>query len=1216
MKILFGVFVLVLLSFTLVVAEEEFGEEVEGTFDFEWEEMGGEEQGDSLGLWNAEVLDQTPPTVPAIALEQASDARVRLFLKIYPLSFESRIEEYQIHNIWVEPILTGVGVADVEYRKIDFDQYKKKNSGTLKKYIDGERELEDLISGVKQLGIATVNLERLGDDRQLRITDIDEAAEEACLDESNTSEEFFQNIPDEIELEFRVVIDFFAKKVDGSYLTPEEFYGGQIPDVQVSEIEETVKKEVQKMIDSYVDANPGKSPPINDVNRWEKEVRARLQGTLFNQKYPLRDVTYIKTKILIDKTNIRVTPEKLREQICGTIKLREDIQNVLKEVQKIEGYAKNVCLYSMMGATVNLLFLDNPCNSLDMVSLGCDWIFCPSTDSEGKDLCNGVNPFSSLLASTAMCWKMERFFNKELTAVKPKVEIKMPEAEPIPLASPAVGTKYTCTAKDDKKAGFLFPHYACISGITGHLEVIDLMIGKYQECLINARYGGVSIGVCDKIRSYYLCDRIFGSVLTMFQAKGTQGLWGNFLSKAVDKVVSAVLPNSPRQVKGEYNERVKEIGYIGSQMVDKYKNVPFLQLFVEKDKFMVSKVCNAFVDGEMFNLNDLKGNMLEIELPDSFYVLTDKKEWDFNDDMSVNEFSYDVFYQIYSGKGEKYSWDSFEVYLRGVTLPNEEGAGGGIPCTIVAGKGQVPAGELAQDNVFRVSECNANTQCLRFRGKEHCSNIRVPLSPDKETLDPFGLFSMMGDDVMSGREKGVGNGVPDFWEALYGVTSMTSDDDGDGYCAAQEFICPGNGPLKFDEHLWEPGSLNEEECRSCGDALKLIEARKNAASGITTREDGEKNPLVIPKNSGTTEIEDFEPPEVGESLPSYEDFIGPELGPGPYMGELFGEIYDFKIEEGVTWMDSDGDTSTAEWVEYQGYLWQVDEDGFLHPYEVLNSGVYELTNCNEECPDEFCICKALCCIGEYGSTVAKYETCGGRSDERYLGNVLEINQYNLESPERQAYLQKIFFIANKYNVPKLLSWGLVLQESNLMHCCSDHTKTGGTNCVSNYNTETCHPEFILESYDGSSLGIMQINKNAHPSCYNTTNYDNRSSHSICRVEECRNTNAYNIDCNIAAGMNLLKREYGRFENGCKFSEKYISLVNNPSGQSEYVTFWNGCNQCQNSAGQRSYSDYCGWDASLRAYNGWACRDNIEKDYVEKVIDKVIDLKGVSGGGSD
>ncbi|MFH1839822.1 MAG: hypothetical protein ABH849_01595, partial [Nanoarchaeota archaeon] len=812
MKLIFGIFVLVLLSFSFVAAEEEFSEEVEGAFDFEWEEMGGEEHEDSLGLWNAEVLDQTPPTVPAIALEQASDARVRLFLKIYPLSFESRIEEYQIKQIWVEPILTGVGVADVEYRKIDIDQYKKKNSGTLNEYINETEEWEQLMSGVKQLGIATVNLERLGDDRQLRITDIDEAAEEACLDDSNTSEEFFQNIPDEIELEFRVVIDFFAKKVDGSYLTPEEFYGGQIPDVQVSEIEETVKRMVQESIMKYKDANAGKIPPPKEVEQWEKDVRTLLQTDLFNQKYPLRDVTYIKTKILIDKTNIRVTPEKLREQICGTIKLREDIQNVLKEVQKIEGYAKNVCLYSMMGATVNLLFLDNPCNSLDMVSLGCDWIFCPSTDSEGKDLCNGVNPFSSLLASTAMCWKMESFFNKELTAVDLKEElkkakidnIKMPEAEPIPLSSPLVGTKYTCTAKDDKKAGFPFPHYACISGITGHLEVIDLMVGKYQECLINARYGGVSIGVCDKIRSYYLCDRIFGSVLTMFQAKGTQGLWGNFLSKAVDKVVSAVLPDSPRQAGKDYNARVEEISSIGSQMVDKYKNVPFLQLFVEKDKFMVSKVCNAFVDGEMFNLNDLKGNMLEIELPDSFYVLTDKKEWDFNDDMSVNSFSYDVFYQIYSGKGEKYSWDSFEVYLRGVTLPNEEGAGGGIPCAIVAGKGQVPAGEMAQDNVFKVSECNANTQCLRFRGKEHCGNIRIPLSPDKETLDPFGLFSMTGDDVMSGREKGVGNGVPDFWEALYGVTSMTSDDDGDGYCAAQEFICPGNGPLKFDEHLWEP----------------------------------------------------------------------------------------------------------------------------------------------------------------------------------------------------------------------------------------------------------------------------------------------------------------------------------------------------------------------------------------------------------------------------
>lgn len=232
-------------------------------------------------------------------------------------------------------------------------------------------------------------------------------------------------------------------------------------------------------------------------------------------------------------------------------------------------------------------------------------------------------------------------------------------------------------------------------------------------------------------------------------------------------------------------------------------------------------------------------------------------------------------------------------------------------------------------------------------------------------------------------------------------------------------------------------------------------------------------------------------------------------------------------------------------------------------------------------------------------------------DSLFGSNVLESDYLKRYSEQKKAYLDKAFFIANKYDVPKLLVWSLIAQESDIKHCCSNKDGVHGDDCSPDYDEENCDPELILKSYDDSSLGIMQINKRVHSDCFSKS-YSDRSSTSICKVEECRGTNAYNLDCNIAAGLKLLNNKYKEFETGCKNSALYKSLVDNPSEQSKYSTFWNACNNCKASNGV-AYNEYVGWDASLRSYNGWACRDNIEANYVQDVRRRANTFIGVTNG---
>lgn len=141
---------------------------------------------------------------------------------------------------------------------------------------------------------------------------------------------------------------------------------------------------------------------------------------------------------------------------------------------------------------------------------------------------------------------------------------------------------------------------------------------------------------------------------------------------------------------------------------------------------------------------------------------------------------------------------------------------------------------------------------------------------------------------------------------------------------------------------------------------------------------------------------------------------------------------------------------------------------------------------------------------------------------------------------------------------------LALQESDAQHC-----KDG---------SESCSKDKV--KFSGSSLGIMQINVKppfGHPEWLNDAS-------SICK--DTIGKTAYDIDCNIILGIKMLKEKYDQFKNG-------------PPGNLEVY--------CPNSGATRPYFEkykgYRGWNAAIRAYNGWGCLQGSNPNFVEEVNKK-------------
>jgi len=152
---------------------------------------------------------------------------------------------------------------------------------------------------------------------------------------------------------------------------------------------------------------------------------------------------------------------------------------------------------------------------------------------------------------------------------------------------------------------------------------------------------------------------------------------------------------------------------------------------------------------------------------------------------------------------------------------------------------------------------------------------------------------------------------------------------------------------------------------------------------------------------------------------------------------------------------------------------------------------------------------------------------------------------------------------------------LVSVESSRFRHCGDGTLF----CITDtsYNSVLCS---LPLSDERSSCGVMQININSNiPKRLEWRQGTNDYG--------CGGKGAYDLNCNIRLGIGLLIQNYNDWRNG------------------------NADPSCDTEPYRTKYTNYRGWRAAIRAYNGWGCPANypggIEAatNYVENVIGRNV-----------
>jgi len=194
-------------------------------------------------------------------------------------------------------------------------------------------------------------------------------------------------------------------------------------------------------------------------------------------------------------------------------------------------------------------------------------------------------------------------------------------------------------------------------------------------------------------------------------------------------------------------------------------------------------------------------------------------------------------------------------------------------------------------------------------------------------------------------------------------------------------------------------------------------------------------------------------------------------------------------------------------------------------------------------------------------------------------------------------------------------------ESKWRHCCKDAGRTSASSCIES-GEKSCPENKILKSYDGSSIGIMQIQYYIPKDP--TRQIKLRNELDTLARQHCgtdgtgRQLTVFDYDCNVKIGIARLEEKLRNYGNGCRTDccEKLQSNkppYKNPGGT------------------PKRYSEYRSIEAALRGYNGFGgydrqrgtCTDG-DLGYVEKVLEvsdkmegcKVIDntMREVTGKG--
>ena len=239
----------------------------------------------------------------------------------------------------------------------------------------------------------------------------------------------------------------------------------------------------------------------------------------------------------------------------------------------------------------------------------------------------------------------------------------------------------------------------CLSGIYASLQNINSMLQAYQSCMQESLDSGKTVGICDEVRSVYLCDFVWKEAAPIIE---------NVIPGIISKVLGAAGGEyAPQNFMANYNSFTNSITYFTTQ----YAKTAFNAFSIRSTANVGTEICKNAFSLNYPNSAELLGSLTAPESPSQFYAYFDEISYSTVTYPATSQ--YKVYYHIYAGedKGVTYS-----IYL----MDNPESGGFNVPFSVPIDYGYLPKGQSLSQTKDMLQPAGYRQLCVEIDLQREC----------------------------------------------------------------------------------------------------------------------------------------------------------------------------------------------------------------------------------------------------------------------------------------------------------------------------------------------------------------------------------------------------------------------------------------------------------------------------------------------------------------
>lgn len=254
------------------------------------------------------------------------------------------------------------------------------------------------------------------------------------------------------------------------------------------------------------------------------------------------------------------------------------------------------------------------------------------------------------------------------------------------------------------EGGVLVP--VCLTGIHAGLDNLVTILKASRDCLQASLDNGTEVGICDEIKSIYLCEFFWKEITP-------------FLKAGVPAIVSSI--TGKNKGGGEYltfNDAWDKSSKSLQYFTNSYGLNAFKAFRARTTTEVGSDICQAFIS-QRYPTSAFLDELVEPESPSQFYA--NFEEISLTSATIPARSQYKVYYHIYSGKDEGVN---YYIYLKrtpgtSVYLQTE---------TVYVASGFIAKGEYIDKTPDILAPSGMQELCVRINFKEECGFGKVTTS--------------------------------------------------------------------------------------------------------------------------------------------------------------------------------------------------------------------------------------------------------------------------------------------------------------------------------------------------------------------------------------------------------------------------------------------------------------------------------------------------------